>query len=159
MKKVSFLVLFIAFINVLNSQTSEYFSLVSYIQDHLQQNTQNRLIAVSVWTPSDKNSRDVNSQLNEACYVFQNAKLKGGNKGIIGLIICNDADEVSANIILKKDNISNLIVVNASQLSSFPELSKKPSSYNAVYNMNGEKVYENLQSNTVFDSIRNLITR
>jgi hypothetical protein len=159
MKKASLLILFLGLMISMRSQTTEYFSLLSYIHTHTKQNTQNRLIAVSVWSPSDKNSREINTQFNEACYVYQNAKLKGGNKGILGVLICNDNDEVAANIALKKDGINNVIVVNASQLNSFPDLSKKSSSYNAVYDMNGNMIYENLASNTIFDSIRNLITR
>jgi hypothetical protein len=159
MKKISLLILFVSIMIQMRSQTAEYFSLLSYIQTHTKQSTENRLIAVSVWSPSDRNSRDINSQLSEACYVYQNAKLKGGNKGMLGVLICSDNDEVTANIAIKKDGIKNVIVVNSSQLNSFPELSKKPSSYNAVYDMNGKMIYENLASNSVFDSIRNLITR
>lgn len=159
MKKAALLILCIGVLTNLRSQTSEYFSLLSYIQTHTKQSPQNRLVAVSVWSPSDKNSRDINTQLDEACYVYQNAKLKGGSKGILGVIICTDNDDVAANIALKKDSITNVIVVPAAQLSSFPELSKKSNSYNAVYDMSGNLVYENLTGTSFFDSIRHLITR
>jgi hypothetical protein len=160
MKKIIFLALFFNCLAIsLKSQTSDYFSLTSYVKNHTKENTQNRLIAVALWSAADKNSHDANAELNKAAYVFKNAKLKGGSNGIVGIIICLDNDEVTANIILKKEGITNLIAVNASELSSFPELSKKPSSYNAIFNSNGVMVFENLQSNSIFNSIHNLITR
>jgi hypothetical protein len=159
MKKFILLTICLIFFAGAKSQTSDYFSLVSYLQDHTKENTKNRLIAVNLWSASDVSSRDANSELNKAAYVFKNAKLKGGSQGIIGIIICVDNDEVTANIALKKENITNVIAINASELSFFPGLSKKSSSYNIVYDSQGNIVYENLQSNSVFSSIRNLITR
>lgn len=160
MRKNIFLLFWFWFLTInLNSQNSGYYSLTSYIQKHTKENIQNKLIAVNIWSASDKNSRDANVDLNSAIEVFKNAKLKGGNKGIIGVIICLDNDEITSNIALTKEGVKNVIIVNASELSSFPELSQKASSYNIVFDSNGNMIFENLASNSIFNSIRNLITR
>jgi len=160
MKKTSLLIVFFCLLSIfLRSQTSDYFSLLSYLQNNTNESSKDRIISVALWSPSDMNSREAIAELNKACHVFKNAKLKGGNKGIIGILICTDTDEVTANITLKKEGITNVIVMKTSELASFPGLSKKQSSYNIVFDSNGNVIYENLASNSVFNSIRNLITR
>ena len=160
MKKTIFLLFWFILLTIdLQSQNSNYNSIVSYIQKHTKENTQNRIIAVNIWSASDKNSRDANIDLNNTGTVFNHAKLKGGDKGVIGVVICLDNDDITSNITLKKDGVTNLIVIHASELSSLQELGKKSSSYNIIFDSNGNVIFENLAANSIFNSIRNLITR
>ena len=160
MKKIILLLFWFIFLTIdLRSQTSDYNSIISYLQKNTKENTQNRIIAINVWSASDKNSRDANMDLNNTCNVFSHAKLKGGDKGIIGVVICLDNDDVTSNITLKKDGINNLIIIHSATLSSLAQLSKKPSSYNVVFDSNGNMLFENIAANSIFNSIRNLITR
>ena len=60
---------------------------------------------------------------------------------------------------LKKDGATNLIIIHASELTSLGSLGKKSSSYNIIFDSNGNMIFENLASTSIFNSIRNLITR
>jgi hypothetical protein len=141
------------------AQTELYSKLKAFVHDNTKEKTAQRLIAINVWSAEDKDSRDKNIQFEEVFKVYSNAKLKGGNKGIIVLNICVDKDQVMSDIALKKDGISKMISVPFDYNSVAQALKDKDSGYNAVFDDNGNLVYENLDKNSVFSSIQKLITR
>ena len=160
MKKNILLIFCLGFLAIqLNAQELNYNSLVSYIQKNTKENTANKIIAVNIWSVNDKSSRDANIDLNNTTYIFKDAKLKNGSKGMIGISICLDNDEVANNIILKKDGINTLLRVNASELTNTISLTGKTAGYNIGFDSEGNLLFENQQNTTFLNSIRNLITR
>lgn len=160
MKKLLYLIICVYFINPnLKSQTSDYISLTSFIQSGLKEKITDKIIVVNFWSINDKSSRDANLDLNSTVSIFKDAKLKGGFKGVIGITICMDNDEVGAGITLKKDGVNSLINVNSSELSLVSFIKSKSASKNIAYDSNGLVVFENIQNVTFLNSIRNLITR
>ena len=160
MKKNILLIFCLGFLAIqLNAQELNYNSLVSYIQKNTKENTANKIIAVNIWSVNDKSSRDANIDLNNTTYIFKDAKLKNGSKGMIGISICLDNDEVGNNIILKKDGINTLLRVNASELTNTISLTGKTAGYNIGFDSEGNLLFENQQNTTFLNSIRNLITR
>jgi hypothetical protein len=160
MKKLIFLLFWFSLLaNDLKSQNLDHNALVSYLQTNTKLNTTDKIIAVNFWSANSKSSRDANVDLNNTCNIFKNAKLKGGSKGMIGILICLDKDEVAAHITLKKDGITYLITINASELSQTNLLADKTETYSVIFDSNGSVIAENLQNTTFLNSIRNLITR
>jgi hypothetical protein len=160
MKKLIPLILVLIFsFSGLKSQTSLYNALTSYLQNDLKENTKDRLIALNVWSVSDKASRDINVELSKAYTIFEHALLKGGKKGLIGVIYCIDENSVTTNITLTKDGVTKIIAIDHDH-STFSELLKdKNSEYNVVFDSEGNTIYEKLPAGSFFDSIRKLITR
>jgi len=143
----------------LSAQTLDYNSLVSYIKNNTKENPTNKIISVNIWSLNDQASREANIDLNNTAFIYKDAKLKNGSKGMIGISICLDNDEVGNNITLKKDGINNLIRINASDITNLISLNGKTSGYTVGFDSNGNLLFENLQNTTFLNSIRNLITR
>ena len=147
----------------MNAQSNLYNKLNSYLSTQTKEKTQNRLIAINVWSVNDKNSRDLNIEFEKAYKTYDYAKLKGGNGGIIVLNINIDNKNINSSsnaaIILKKDGITKTISIPNDNLDILKEIADKNSGYNIVFDENGKVVYENLVVGTVFDSIHKLITR
>jgi hypothetical protein len=141
------------------AQTELYSKLNSFITNNTKEKTAQRLIAVNVWSVNDKDSRDKNIQFEEAFKVYSNAKLKGGNKGIIVLNINMDKDQVLSDITLRKDGVTKTHRIPFDYSSIIEVLKDKAPGYNAVFDENGNLVYENLDKDSVFSSIQKLITR
>ncbi len=144
----------------INAQNSLYNKLNSYLTNQTKENVvANRLIAINVWSASDKNSRDLNVEFDKVFNTYEYAKLKGGSKGIIVLNVNIDNDPVNSNITLKKDGVTKTNRIPSDNSSILDELKGKPAGYNIVFDSNGNVVYENLKTGTVFNSINQLITR
>ena len=142
------------------AQTGLYSKLSSYLSSQTKEvSIDQRLIAINVWSSSDKNSRDLNADFEKAYKVYEFAKLKGGNKGIIVLNINLDNNSVNGVVTLKKDGISKIIAIPSDKSEILKELKGKASGYNIVFDTNGNTVYENLVAGTVYESIHKLITR
>ena len=160
MKKIILFVFLFVFSNIcVQSQTSDYNVLLSYIQTNTKLSTENKIIAVNYWSAGNKISRDANVDLKSACDVFKNANLKGGSKGMIAIVICLDNDDVTSDITLKKDGVTHVLTINASELTQTSLLAKKTEGNNVIFDSNGNIIHENFSDVTFFESIRNLITR
>ncbi|MCA0429770.1 MAG: hypothetical protein LCH32_04650 [Bacteroidetes bacterium] len=131
------------------AQDSFYTNLISKIKSTYPEiNTTNKLISVNFWQAKDISSRDCNKQFDKVYSTYEFAKLKGGNKGIICFNVC--IDENLAEISNQKDGIKKLIPISISPNNGLK---------NIVFNSNGEELYKNIESNKVFESIHQLITR
>lgn len=113
-------------------------------------NFDEKLLALNVWQASDSESREANKEFERMYKIYEFAKLKGGLKGVV-VAQLNISDE-TASIILNKDGIVKLIPIKM-------DIGELKSRKNVVFNSNGDLVYENLQSQTIFKSFLNLITR
>jgi hypothetical protein len=82
--------------------------------------------------------------------IYEFAKLKGGLKGLVCVIINKEGD--AASIILNKDGATKLI-----QLNNLDVPSNTVSNF--VFDENGKEVYKNIPSGKIFESINQLITR
>lgn len=154
-----FIGIILLFASALLAQNDLYHHLNSFISNQTKEKTENRLIAVNLWSLNDKTSRELNLEFEKTYKAFEYAKLKGGYKGIIVMNLNLDNDVVSADITLKKDGISKLIKVSLESTDILLALQGKTSGYNIVFDEKGNLVYENLKPGTVFNTIQKLITR
>lgn len=151
MKKIAILFLFVAFTNFLNAQSDLFLTVKKAIKENYPEvNLEHKLIAVNVWLVSNQESRDANKQFNNVYKIYEFAKLTGGLKGLVCVIINKEGD--AASIILNKDGATKLIQLNnldvpANAVSNF------------VFDENGKEVYKNIPSGKIFESINKLITR
>ncbi len=158
--KPIYIVIFVLGTLFSKAQTNLYNKLSLYLSSQTKEVLiDQRLIAINVWSSNDKNSRDLNADFEKAYRVYEFAKLKGGNKGIIVLNIDLNNNSVNGDITLKKDGISKIIAISSDNAEILNELKGKTSGYNIVFDSNGNKVYENLAASTVYESIHKLITR
>ncbi|MDX2171470.1 MAG: hypothetical protein SFY56_00010 [Bacteroidota bacterium] len=151
MKKIITL-LFLTFIVKVNAQTDLYFKLKSQLKiEHPEINLENKLIAISVWSPDNSESREANKEFNKVYKTYEFAKLKGGFKGIVCLAI-NKTGE-NASIILNKDGVNKVINLTGIDVKSNSSLT------NVVFDSQGNEVLKNISHEQIFESIHNLITR
>jgi hypothetical protein len=141
------------------AQAGLYMKLNAFVADQTKEDPAHRLIAINVWSVNDKKSRDLNSEFEETFRIFRDAKLKGGNKGIIVLNFNMDKDEVSANVTLKKDGIEKMINIPSDNAIILEALKNKTAGYNVVFDEKGNIVYENIAPGSVKSSVQQLITR
>jgi hypothetical protein len=151
MKKLITL-LFFTFIVKVNAQTDLYFKLKSQLKsEHPEISLENKLIAVSFWSPDNSETREANKEFNKAYKMYEFAKLKGGFKGIVCLAV-NKTGE-NASIILNKDGVNKVITLNGIDIKSYSNLT------NVVFDSQGNEVLKNIAHEQIFESIHNLITR
>jgi hypothetical protein len=122
------------------------------IKEHPDIVWEDKLLIVNVWSVSDQQSREANVQLNKVVNVYEHARLKGGRKGVIGVVVCKDNDEKMEIITLGKDE-----VVKPKRVSS--PLLKSEGFSNIVFDSEGNEVERDIPSKSVFSSIQKLITR
>lgn len=113
-------------------------------------NFDEKLIALNVWQASDVESRNANKEFDKVYKIYEFAKLKGGLRGVVVANV-NLMDQ-TASILLKKDGIEKLITISINS----NELEGKK---NLIFNSNGDKIFENIESTQVFKTFNNLITR
>jgi thiol-disulfide isomerase/thioredoxin len=157
--KALYISLFVLASMISDAQSTLYNKLNSFIDNQTKEEVSNRLIAINIWSANNKVSRAINDEFDEVYKVYEFAKLKGGNKGIVVLNINLDSDPVNTDILLEKDGISKAIKVPTENTEIVNLLKEKPAGYNIVFDENGNVVYENLAQGTIFTAIQKLITR
>ncbi|MBA3682589.1 MAG: hypothetical protein H0W73_15730 [Bacteroidetes bacterium] len=151
MRKFTLTFLLVALSVFLNAQSGLFSKVKKAIElEHPEIITENKLIAINIWSADDAASREANKQFNNVYKIYEFAKLKGGLKGIVCVAINKDGE--SASIILTKDGATKLIQLHNIDLSGV-------SNSNSVFDDKGVEVYKNITSDKVFESINNLITR
>lgn len=147
------------------SQTADYFTIKNSIsKTYPEIDFNNKLLAISVWNSSDIVSRELNKEFHKTWFTYQEAKLKGGLKGVIFISICSDEDELNFRISEKKDAISSYPYTicdfqSYKQKGKLATMKLDSSIKNIVFDINGNLIYQNLEMSTVFKSFNNLITR
>lgn len=144
---------------VAQSQNDLYAKLLSFISNQTKEKTENRLLAIHVWSVNDQASRKVNAELDHVYHTFEYAKLKGGNNGIIVMDVNFENDVVNTDITLQKDGVTKIIHIPSNNSDIVTELKEKKTGYNVVFDSKGNIIYENLTEGAVFSNIQKLITR
>jgi hypothetical protein len=142
-----------------NAQSNLYNKLNSFLTNQTKEEVSNRLIAINLWSANDKNSRDINIEFEKVYKTYDYARLKGGSKGIIVINLNLGENTATSDITLMKDGVTKSIKLPAHEFEIIKELQGKSAGYNIVFDSNGNKVYENLTTGNVFNSIHQLITR
>ena len=151
MRKLIPIILFFAFTSVLNAQSDLFLKVKQALKEtHPEISTENRLIAVNIWSSNNQESREANKQFNNNYKIYEFAKLKGGLKGLICVAINKEGE--SSSIILNKDGATKLIQLNDVKIAD-------SNISNIVFDEQGNEVYKNLVPDKIFESINKLITR
>lgn len=122
------------------------------IEQHPEVVIENKLVIVSFWSVASATSREANIQMDKAVSTYKNAKLKGGNKGVVGVLICLDENKTSGTVALGKDKINNLVSLEAIVTSEI-------AGNNYVYDSKGVSVSQNLKPEAINNFIHQLVTR
>lgn len=140
----------------IKAQTPSYDQLVKIIKEKLPNlDVSNKLIAIHVWSASNKASRETNKEFDKAYTIWEHAKLKNGIQGLV-VISCNIDDATTGAITAGKDGIVKMPLINHSEYAFLSTLS---AGTNIVYDNTSSKVYQDLTSDKVFNSFVQLITR
>jgi len=107
---------------------------------------------VNIWSADNVASREANLQLNKAYSAYEFARLKGGAKGMIGVLLSADNDTKGESIILSKDKVLKPITLKNNNDLELQGLS------NIIFDSNGDVINKNITSD-IFEKIHQLITR
>ncbi len=147
------LLTFLFFSGTIVSQEDLFKKLKEQIKkEHPEINVENKLFVVNVWSANDAKSRESNTQVNKAYTVFEHAKLKGGLKGMIGVLVCEGNDKSAETIILFKDKVIKPIVLNENAGFNFQGIS------NIIFDAAGNTVKKNVTTD-IYEEVHQLITR
>src|ERR1043166_5309067 len=92
MKKIILIMLMFTFVNVF-SQSQLYMKVKERLQqEHPELKFENKILVINVWSPASVESREKNNELNKAYTTYEYAKLKGGTKGMVGVVINKESD-------------------------------------------------------------------
>jgi hypothetical protein len=155
MKKLLLIFSFVSFYFLNSAQTTLYQNLKALIAEKRPDiSTENRLIAFNVWSIDNPESREANKAFEKVYGVYENARLKGGSKGIIVIAVNKDNLSAEAVVTIAKDDVVKTISVKLSEIAGID-----PDTANSIFDSNGNEVYKNLNSQAVNSSIAHLITR
>jgi hypothetical protein len=152
MKKAILMILTFTAVNVY-SQSPLYSQVKEKLQkEHPELKFENKLLVINIWSPSSAESRQKNAELNKAYTTYEFAKLKGGSKGMIGVMINLGSDQSLQEINLGKDKISKAINLQDIEGIVVDGMT------NVIFDSKGNEVKKNVTGN-IFTEINNLITR
>jgi len=155
MKKNMFAVSFLFCALFTNAQNALYQDVITLItRSHPEISTDNKLIAINVWSIDNSESREANKSFEKAYKVYEHALLKGGNKGIVVVSLNKENLSEMAVISYQKDGVAKVHSFKISELEAIDQVTS-----NVVFDSNGNEVSKNLSSQAIFTSIQHLITR
>lgn len=115
-------------------------------------NTTNKLLLVHrVSSAQEQSKNDITSELEKTTKVYANAKLKGGAKGMICVVIAENTNQVIA---LKK-SLNHCQVISADDL----ENANLKENTTMIIDNNGNVTHDHVQANSIYSTIHSLITR
>jgi len=112
---------------------------------------ENKLIVVNVWTAGDARSREANAQVDKAYTAYHLAKMKGGPKGMTGIIICADDNLTMEKVVMDKDKLKKVISMSKEGLN-LDGIS------NIIFDRDGNVLMKNANGD-LFEEVHKLITR
>lgn len=146
--KLIYILLFIA--NFCIAQNIDSKLLLNETKSHLV-NTEIKNKLVIVCALSNVSSQlDYLKELNRTVNVFQNAKLKDGSRGIIGIVFVSNIEN---QIAINKLALSNLKVI----LSDKKEISENE--FSALISPNGNLLNKNISQEQIYSTVQSRITR
>lgn len=156
MKKKQLIIFLVLLSSLFKAQSDFYVELKKVMkQKYADKNIENRIIAVNFWSSEDINSKEINKNFEKTQTIYEFAKLKGGPKGFVTILVCKDQLSSTAKIILNKDAILKSIPL---QLSDFNQ-SLITGIQNIIFDENGNSLYENILLTKIDEFINSLITR
>jgi hypothetical protein len=131
-------------------------------RNNLSQEFEDKLLLISFWSVKDLNSRDRNKEAQRVFKIYENAKLKGGSKGVYFLNMCMDCNALNYTIAVKRDSLidKHSIYLKDTELTSVNktfELDSRPVVF--LYDKDGNLIKRGLKKEDVFPVLLNLITR
>lgn len=155
---------FLMFVLGTKAQDVNYTSIREVITESFPEiDFSNKLLAISVWNADNKESRDQNKEYYRAYQTYQNAKLKGGLKGVVFISISSDQVKTLYDITKQKDlGLYNYALCDFNSYNQNGKLNRmgiKKEQTNLVFDSNGNLVYQNLTTDIIFKSFNLLITR
>lgn len=136
-----------------HAQEEMYSKLVEQLQKSQPDLVLNdKVLVVNFTNKNGMVDKAVTKELERIASVYEHAKLKGGKKGLICIEVINN---VQAEIQMNKDGFVKTQKVMLSDLN----LSASISYNNVMFNSEGEVVYENIKTDSIFGSVNKLITR
>jgi len=157
MKQI-FLTLFLCavFAPVVNAQAPSFAELRQLIYaSNPDLEITDHLIAFNVWQIGDADSRLTNQAFEKSFSVYEQAKLKGGSKGLIVILFNRDNLSSEAVIVLQKDGVKRVLSLPVNAISS----AKLGSHKSGVFSSDGKLLQVDLAAENVFNFIHSLITR
>jgi chromosome condensin MukBEF MukE localization factor len=110
---------------------------------------ENKLLVINHATShSDIDQQKVNFELEKTATVFQNAKLKGGSKGVICVIL---VDDIKREIAFKK-GIKNTYFIYSGEV-------KIPASKTLIIDSEGTVILNSVEPSEIYSFVHSLITR
>lgn len=155
MKKLLLFILGIAFCSSFLQAQTDFYSRVKTLikQTHPELTLDNKLLAINVWQMNDETSRECNKNFEKVYNVYRAARLKGGLKGVVVVVISLDNLSPASTIAMNKDGVVNTLAFKAEDIGSGLDFE------NVVFDSSGNEVYKDLRPSVVFSSIQQLITR
>lgn len=162
MKKIILLFLLSTGLHVFSQSAGTYNQIIAFLhQTHPEVITENKLIALCVWSSDNAVSRETNKAFKSLHDTYQGAILKDSRKGMVLISVSADKDEVAYTIALQKDGIKDCItycdfkgpgdgLIRSLDLGA---------ASNVVYSGKGELFFKNLDQTNAKSSIISLLTR
>ncbi|MES2761002.1 MAG: hypothetical protein V4677_02300 [Bacteroidota bacterium] len=121
----------------------------------------NKLIFISTWKSTDFESREMNKEAYRVYKIYENARLKNGEKGTVFISLNLDTDDQNRSLAIGKDGIEQSVVYSDTQLITMIQSQFNLSGTQNIIVMDktGAIQYTNLSKDQIFPSLRNLITR
>jgi hypothetical protein len=123
--------------------------------EHPEVDFNDHLLAFSVWSTEDKDSRILNKEIERTYSVYRQARLKGGSKGLIVVLYNKENLASSAVIALQKDGVLQSFSLPLSALTA--DLLRRQDS--GLFDAVGNTVSTDLTAETFYSLIQGLITR
>jgi hypothetical protein len=124
-------------------------------------NIEEKLIMVSFWSPDNKESRELNKEINRVSNIYKSAKLKGGKNGVYFFNYCLDEDLMNYKLAIKRDslNINASFLQNENSKTIIKSLEINQPSQTILFNSIGDVIEVNTKKEAVFKLMSKQITR
>jgi hypothetical protein len=121
----------------------------------------NKLIFISTWKSTDAESREINKEAYRVYKIYENAKLKNAEKGVVFISLNLDTDSQIRSIAVGRDGIAESVIYSDSQLITLiqSQFNLSGTQNTIVLDKLGNIEYSNLLKDQIFPSLRNLTTR
>lgn len=149
MKKILFCLLF--FVAGVSYAQNKYALKVKELL--LLNNPQIALTSKLLFVAKEVGANDqLKKEIQRTSKVYEVAKLDGGKKGLVSVVIVKDLQE---ELMLKKEGLHNVFFIRASELQDIKEEGSLP----ILFNSENSIIAESIPSHELFSTINNLITR
>lgn len=147
------LIIFIVFVSSYYAQQNAYQKIRELAQlAEPKVNLENKILVINFEQNVSTEHQETCLDMEKTAKVYGKAKLTGGKDGVICVQIIKDSQE---EIAMNKAGFTNIIKIKASQI----ELPLDGEIRNCVINSEGNAIYKNLATNSIYEAIHKLITR